>query len=96
VQAARRYDIVYGSAEKLYRLAEERATRLLEERRANHPRTTEMMIQGKWVDVEDPTFGITQPSADEALTPEERRARDQQNKLWAEKQDVMRANNMFN
>ena len=96
VQAARRYDIVYGSAEKLYRLAEGRATRLLEERRANHPRTTEMMIQGKWVDVEDPTFGITQPSADEALTPEERRARDQQNKLWAEKQDVMRANNMFN
>ena len=50
----------------------------------NHPPTTEMMIQGKRVDVEDPTFGITQPSVEEALTPEERRARDQQNKLWAE------------
>ena len=87
VQAARRYDIVYGNAEKLYRLAEERATRLLEERWVNHPPTTEMMIQRKWVDVEDPTFGITQPSADEALAPEERRARDQQNKqLWVEKQ----------
>jgi hypothetical protein len=86
VQAARRYDIVYGSAEKLYQLAEERGTRLLEERRMNHPPAIEMMIQGKWVDVEDPTFGITQPSAEEALTPEERRARDQQNKLWAKKQ----------
>jgi len=87
VQAARRYDIVYGSAEKLYRLAEERATRLLEERRVNHPPTTEMMIQGKLVDVEDPTFGITQPSAEEALAPEERRARDKLYKqLWAEKQ----------
>jgi hypothetical protein len=86
VQAARRYDIVYGSAEKLYRRAEERATRL-RERQRNPPPTTEMMIQGKLVDVEDPIFGITQPSAEEALAPEERRARDQQNKqLWAEKQ----------
>jgi hypothetical protein len=108
VQAARRYDIVYGSAEKLYRLAEERATRVLEERRVNQPPTTEMMIQGKWVDVEDPTFGITQPSAEEALAPEERRARDKQNKqLWAEKQreiliqnlekqEVMQGKNMSN
>jgi hypothetical protein len=93
VQAARRYDIVYGSAEKLYRLAEERATRL-EERRVNHPPTTEMMIQGKWVDVEDPTFGITQPSAKEALTPEERRVRDQQNKLRAEKQREIPVRNL--
>jgi hypothetical protein len=108
VQAARRYDIVYGSAEKLYRLAEERATRLLEERRVDHPPTTEMVIQGKRVDVEDPTFGITQPSAEEALAPEERRVRDQQNKqLWAEKQreiliqnlekqEAMQGNNMSN
>jgi hypothetical protein len=108
VQAARRYDIVYGSAEKLYRLAEERATRLLEERRVNHSPTTEMMIQGKRVDVEDPTFGITQPSAEETLAPEERRARDRQNKqLWAEKQreimiqnlekqEVMQGKNMSN
>ena len=108
VQAARRYDIVYGSAEKLYRLAEERATHLLEERRVNHPPAIEMMIQGKWVDVEDPTFGITQPSAEEALAPEERRARDKQYKqLWAEKQreiliqnlerqEVMQGRNMSN
>jgi hypothetical protein len=66
------------------------------------------MIQGKRVYVEDPTFGITQPSAEEALAPEERRARDQQNKqLWAdkqrevliqslEKQDVMQGNNISN
>jgi hypothetical protein len=45
------------------------------------------MIQGKLVEVEDPTFGITQPSADQALTPAERRSRDHRDKnLRAEEQ----------
>ena len=88
VQAARRYDIVYGSAEKLYQLAEDKkAALLVQAQRMYKQPTTEMIVQGKFVDVEDPTFGITQPSAEEALTQEERRARDQSNKqLWAERQ----------
>jgi hypothetical protein len=88
VQAARRYDIVYGSAEKLYHLAEDqKAMRLIQTQLANNEPTTEMMMDGHLVDVEDPTFGLTQPSVEEALTKEERRVRDLQNKqLWTEKQ----------
>jgi hypothetical protein len=88
VQAARRYDIVYGSAEKLYQLAEDhKASRLIHAQRLKNQPTTEMIINGHRVDVEDPTFGLTQPSAEDALTQEEREARNLQNKqLWAEKQ----------
>jgi hypothetical protein len=88
VQAARRYDIVYGSAEKLYQLAEDhKASRLSQAQRLKNQPTTEMIIDGHLVDVEDPTFGLTQPSAEDALTQEEREARNLQNKqLWAEKQ----------
>jgi hypothetical protein len=107
LQAARRYDIVYGSADKLYQLAEDRkATCLIQSQRTSNQPTTEMMIGGHQVDVEDPTFGLTQPSLEEALTQDERRTRDQQNKqLWArtqrevlirslEKQDLLQSNTM--
>jgi hypothetical protein len=107
VQAARRYDIVYGSAEKLYHLAEDqKARRLIQSQTANNQPTTEMMIDGHLVDVEDPTFGLTQPPVEEALTQEERRASDiQNNQLWTEKQreilirslertDVLESNSM--
>jgi hypothetical protein len=88
VRAARRYDIVYGSAENLYQLAEDhKASRLIQAQGVKNQQTVEMMIDGYLVDVEDPTFGLTQPSAEEALTREERKVRDLKNKrLWAEMQ----------
>ena len=88
VKAARRFDMVYGSAESLYRLAEEKkATLRYQTQRVNDQPTTKIEIHGKLIDVEDPTFGMTQPSPEEALTPEERQARDDQYKqLWAQKQ----------
>jgi hypothetical protein len=88
LQAARRYDIVYGSAETLYQLAEDqKATCLIEGQRTRNRPTTEIMIDGHLIDVEDPTFGLTQPTEGEALTQEERRACDLQNKqLWTQKQ----------
>ena len=86
VQAARRFDIVYGSAEKLYRLAEEKkVTREYKAQQKTNQPWTEMKIQGKLVEVEDPTFGITQPSAEEALTPAERKARDHEQKQLSAK-----------
>ena len=108
-QAARRFDIIYGSADELYRLAEEKeATREYEAQQKKNQPWTEMEIQGKLVEVEDPTFGITQPSVEEALTPEERKARDhEQKQLWAkkknetlarslEKLEMLQGNGMFN
>jgi len=88
VQAARRFDIVYGSADRLYELAQEKKDSLRHRlQRMKNPSNTEMMLQGKLAEVEDPTFGITRPSADQALTPAERRSRDHQEKtLRAEEQ----------
>jgi hypothetical protein len=88
VRAARRYDMVYGSAENLYQLAEDgKASRLIQAQRVRNQPTTVMMINGHLVDVEDATLGLTRPRAEEALTAKERKARDLEHKqLWADKQ----------
>ena len=80
-RASRRFDVIYGGKEELYRLAEE--TKLALGRREQQQKvlpTTEIVIDGQVVEVEDPTFGLCVPKPNDSLDPEERRVRDQENK----------------
>ena len=62
-RAIRRFDIVYGSAERLYQMAAEQKEieRAMEEPQ-EFTMTTLMNIAGKDVEVEDPTLGLTAPA----------------------------------
>lgn len=87
-QAARRFDMVYGSAEMLYQLAKEsKASRVARARELATLPTVSVEAGGKLLVVEDPTFGLYVPPPDETMTRDERRARDENSKKrWLERE----------